>query len=164
QSTGPLGAERQDGGENSAEEINQRLPAVRRIQTGADEACELAMRAICNAAHGPIAIRSNGCPDLAANGKDRVWARLGWAGEKGSRRRWLVALALALSGCVPTADFTELRDDVRELQSDNKKLKQTEAELRKRLEVADRNQLAATTSKRLDVVEAALTDLKTRQQ
>ena len=81
-----------------------------------------------------------------------------------SRRRWLVALALALSGCVPTADFTELRDDVRELQSDNKKLKQTEAELRKRLEVADRNQLAATTSKRLDAVEAALTDLKTRQQ
>ncbi len=76
----------------------------------------------------------------------------------------LVLAACLLSGCVPTADFTELRDDVRELQSDNKKLKQTEAELRKRLEAADRNQLPATTLKRLDAVEAALTDLKTRQQ
>ena len=76
----------------------------------------------------------------------------------------LVLAACLLSGCVPTADFTELRDDVRELQSDNKKLKQTEAELRKRLEAADRNQLPATTLKRLDAVEAALTDFKTRQQ
>lgn len=81
-----------------------------------------------------------------------------------SRRYWVVALALVLSGCVPTADFTDLREDVRELQSDNKKLKQTEGDLRKRLEAADRNQLPTTTLKRLDALEAALTDLKTRQQ
>jgi tol-pal system protein YbgF len=118
----------------------------------------------CNAAHGPIAIRSKRGPDLTALGKGRVSARLGWEGEKGRSRRWLVALALALSGCVPTAEFTDLREDVRELQSDNKKLKQTEGDLRKRLEAADRNQLPTTTLKRLDALEAALTDLKTRQQ
>jgi len=75
-----------------------------------------------------------------------------------------IFLGLMVSGCVPTADFTELRDDVREVQADNKKLKQAEAELRKRVEAADKNSLPAATVKRLDVLDAAVADLKTRQQ
>ncbi len=57
----------------------------------------------------------------------------------------LVVVAMVLCSCVPTADFTELREDVREVQAENKKLRQTEAELRKRLEAADRNPLPAIT-------------------
>jgi len=56
------------------------------------------------------------------------------------RRAVLLSLSLILGGCVPTADFVELRDEVRELQAEKRKLKETEAELRKRLEEADRLQ------------------------
>ena len=80
------------------------------------------------------------------------------------RRTFFVLTACLLTSCVPTADFTDLRDDVRELQTDNKKFKQTEADLRKRLEAADRNQVSATTVKRLEALEAALSDLKAKQQ
>jgi tol-pal system protein YbgF len=76
----------------------------------------------------------------------------------------LVVLAMALCSCVPTADFTQLREDVREVQAENKKLRQTEAELRKRLEAADRNPLPANTVKRLETVETAIGDLKTKYQ
>jgi tol-pal system protein YbgF len=72
--------------------------------------------------------------------------------------------ACLLSGCVPTADFTELRQDVREVQAENKKLKQSEADLRKRLEGADRNSSPSTTLKRIEALEAALNDLKAKQQ
>jgi tol-pal system protein YbgF len=76
----------------------------------------------------------------------------------------LLLAACLLSGCVPTADFTELREDVREVQAENKKLKQSEADLRKRLEGADRNPPPSTTLKRIDALEAALNDLKAKQQ
>jgi tol-pal system protein YbgF len=72
--------------------------------------------------------------------------------------------ACLLSGCVPTANFTELREDVREVQADNKKLKQSEAEIRKRLESADRNPPPSAMLKRLDALEAALNDLRAKQQ
>jgi tol-pal system protein YbgF len=75
-----------------------------------------------------------------------------------------IFLGVMATGCVPTADFTALRDDVREVQADNKKLKQAEAELRKRVEVTDKNSLPVATVKRLDTLDAALADLKTRQQ
>ena len=110
------------------------------------------MRAICNAA--PPRRRLSHPPSLAAPRRGLV--------PLVSGRRWLVALALALSGCVPTADFTELREDVREVQADNKRLKQSVADLRKRLEAADRNPSAML--KRMDALEAALNDLKGRQQ
>jgi tol-pal system protein YbgF len=76
----------------------------------------------------------------------------------------LLLAACLLTGCVPTADFTELRQDVREVQAENKKLKQSEADLRKRLEAADRNPPAAAMLKRLDAMDAALSDLKAKQQ
>lgn len=71
--------------------------------------------------------------------------------------------ALLLVGCVPTADFTDLRDDVREVQTENKKLRQSQAELRKRLDGADSTTQAADMVRRLDVLEGALGDLKTKQ-
>lgn len=76
----------------------------------------------------------------------------------------LLLAACLLSGCVPTADFTELREDVREVQAENKRLKQSEADLRKRLESADRNPPPSTMLKRMDALEAALNDLKAKQQ
>ena len=50
------------------------------------------------------------------------------------------------------------------MQAENKKLRQTEAELRKRLEAADRNPLPTTTVKRLETLETAIGDLKTKYQ
>jgi tol-pal system protein YbgF len=76
----------------------------------------------------------------------------------------LLMLALVLCSCVPTADFTQLREDVREVQAENKKLRQTEAELRKRLEAADRNPMPANTVKRLETLETAIGDLKMKSQ
>jgi outer membrane murein-binding lipoprotein Lpp len=71
--------------------------------------------------------------------------------------------ALWLVGCVPTADFTDLRDDVREIQAENKKLKQSQTELRKRLDGTDTTMQAADMVRRLDVLEGALGDLKAKQ-
>lgn len=76
----------------------------------------------------------------------------------------IMLAACLLSGCVPTADFTALREDVREVQAENRKLKQSEADLRKRLEGADRNPAPSTTLKRMDALEAAINDLKAKQQ
>jgi len=76
----------------------------------------------------------------------------------------MVVAATVLCSCVPTADFTELREDVREVQAENKKLRQTEAELRKRLEAADKNPLPANTTKRLETLETAIGDLKMKYQ
>jgi len=50
------------------------------------------------------------------------------------RREVLVLGMLALAGCVPTADFIELRDEVRQLQAENKKLRESDAELQKKLD------------------------------
>jgi tol-pal system protein YbgF len=76
----------------------------------------------------------------------------------------LFFLGLWAVGCVPTADFTELRDEVRDLQAENKKLKQSEAEFRRRFDSPDRNQLPPAAAARLDALEASIGDLKTRQQ
>src|SRR6059036_227795 len=80
------------------------------------------------------------------------------------RRAVLLSLSLILGGCVPTADFVELRDEVRELQAEKRKLKETEAELRKRLEEADRLQKSGDVAPKVDVLEAKIESLKLRQQ
>ena len=47
---------------------------------------------------------------------------------------FLVLILCTLPACVPTADFTALRKEVRLVKDENRKLKETEAELRKRLD------------------------------
>src|SRR5438132_8636179 len=80
------------------------------------------------------------------------------------RRAILLSLSLIVGGCVPTADFVELRDQVRQIQDEKRKLKETEAELRKRLEDADRLQKSGDIAKQLDVLEAMIESLRIRQQ
>jgi tol-pal system protein YbgF len=80
------------------------------------------------------------------------------------RRAILLSLSLILGGCVPTADFVELRDEVRQLEAEKRKFKETEAELRKRLEEADRLQKAGDIAKQLDALEAKIESLRIRQQ
>jgi tol-pal system protein YbgF len=80
------------------------------------------------------------------------------------RRAILLCLSLILGGCVPTSDFVDLRDEVRRLEAENRKFKETEAELRKRLEDADRFQKAGDVVKKLDVLEAQIESLRIRQQ
>src|SRR5438034_594587 len=80
------------------------------------------------------------------------------------RRAILLSLSLIVGGCVPTADFVELRDQVRQIQDEKRKLKETEAELRKRLEDADRLQKTGDIAKQLDVLEAKIESLRIRQQ
>src|SRR2546426_1006431 len=80
------------------------------------------------------------------------------------RRAILLSLSLIVGGCVPTADFVELRDQVRQIQDEKRKLKETEAELRKRLEDADRLQKPGDIAKQLDVLEAKIESLRIRQQ
>jgi tol-pal system protein YbgF len=76
----------------------------------------------------------------------------------------LVGVAMMLCSCVPTAEFTELRDDVREVQAENKKLRQSEAELRRRLDSPDKNPQPTATVKRLETLETAMGDLKMKYQ
>ncbi len=80
------------------------------------------------------------------------------------RRAVLLSLSLILGGCVPTADFVELRDEVRELQAEKRKLKETEAELRKRLEEADRLQKSGDVAPKVEALEAKIESLRIRQQ
>src|SRR2546425_7931333 len=80
------------------------------------------------------------------------------------RRAILLSLSLILGGCVPTADFVDLRDEVRRLEAENRKFKDIEAELRKRLEEADRLQKAGDIAKQLDMLEAKIESLRIRQQ
>ena len=51
---------------------------------------------------------------------------------------FLVVGLCALPACVPTADFTALREEVHLVKDENRKLKETEAELRKRLDDQER--------------------------
>lgn len=76
----------------------------------------------------------------------------------------LLSLSLILGGCVPTSDFVDLRDEVRKLQAENRKYKETEAELRKRLEEADRLQKSGDVAKKLDALEAKVESFRIRQQ
>src|SRR5438093_708502 len=80
------------------------------------------------------------------------------------RRAILLSLSLIVGGCVPTADFVELRDQVRQILDEKRKLRETEAELRKRLEDADRLQKPGDITKQLDVLEAKIESLRIRQQ
>ncbi len=73
----------------------------------------------------------------------------------------VLSLGLLLAGCVPTADFTELRSEVRQLQADNRKLKE---EALKRQAEQDQPAKAAEVAKRLDALEAKLDALRARQQ
>src|SRR5712692_4205152 len=80
------------------------------------------------------------------------------------RRAILLSLSLILGGCVPTADFVDLRDEVRRLETENRKFKDIEAELRKRLEEADRLQKSGDVAKKLDALEAKIESFRIRQQ
>src|SRR3989442_16027746 len=80
------------------------------------------------------------------------------------RRAVLLSLSLIVGGCVPTADFVELRDEVRELQAEKRKLKETEAELRKRLGGADRLQKSGDVAAKVEAVEAKIESPRIRQQ
>ena len=66
-------------------------------------------------------------------------------------------LGLVLAGCVPTADFTDLRADVRQLQAENRKLKE-------RLENQDQGVKPADVAKKLEVLEARIESLRLTQQ
>lgn len=68
------------------------------------------------------------------------------------RRAVLLLGALVFAGCVPTADFTDLRDEVRQLQAENKKLKESA------------NQMPANAAQRMETLETSLGDLKGRHQ
>ena len=65
-----------------------------------------------------------------------------------------------LSGCVPTAEFTLLRDEVRQVQAENKKLRETEADLRRRLEERERVLKPADVAKKIEALDHRLGDLK----
>jgi tol-pal system protein YbgF len=80
------------------------------------------------------------------------------------RRAALLSLGLILGGCVPTADFVDLRDEVRQILDEKRKFKETEAEVRKLLEEADRLQRTGDTAKQLEVLEAKIESLRIRQQ
>lgn len=73
----------------------------------------------------------------------------------------ILSLGPILAGCVPTADFTALRDEVRQVQAENRKLKETETEFRKRLAEPDRG---GDLAKRLDALDAKVEGLKVKQQ
>ena len=59
------------------------------------------------------------------------------------RRALVLSFAVLLAGCVPTADFVGLRDEVRQLQAENRKLKEEQertakpADVAKKLEALD---------------------------
>ena len=76
----------------------------------------------------------------------------------------LLSLGLFLGGCVPTADFVELRDEVRKVQAESRKFKEDEAELRKMLEEAQGLQKSGDVTQKLDALEAKIESLKIRQQ
>src|SRR2546428_14084975 len=80
------------------------------------------------------------------------------------RRAVFLSLSLILGGCVPTADFVELRDEVRELQAEKRKLKETEAELRKRLEEADRLQKSGDVAPKAEALEAKIESRRIKQK
>src|SRR5439155_18570887 len=86
------------------------------------------------------------------------------AGLPEMRRAILLTVSLILGGCVPTADFVDLRDEVRRLDAESRKVKETEAELRKLLEEADRLQKTGDIAKTLDALEAKIESLRIRQQ
>ncbi len=73
----------------------------------------------------------------------------------------VLSLGLLLAGCVPTADFVGLRDEVRQVQAENRKLKETGTELRKRLEEQDRG---GDLAKRLDALDAKVEGMRIKQQ
>jgi len=73
----------------------------------------------------------------------------------------VLSLGLVLAGCVPTADFTDLRAEVRQLQADNRKLKE---DLLKRLDDPDRVTKQADVAKRLEVLEARIESVRNKQQ
>lgn len=69
----------------------------------------------------------------------------------------VLAIGLLLAGCVPTADFRELRDEVRQLQAENRKLKE-------RFENQDQIAKPADVAKKLEALEAKVENVRFRQQ
>jgi tol-pal system protein YbgF len=77
------------------------------------------------------------------------------------RRAVLVLLAMSvLPACVPTADFTALRDEVRQVQAENKGLREADTDMRRRLDEQDRALKAAEPATRVEALERRLAELK----
>jgi len=70
----------------------------------------------------------------------------------------ILSLGPILAGCVPTADFTALRDEVRQVQAENRKLKE---ESQKRLAEQDRG---GDLAKRLEALDAKVESMRMKQQ
>jgi len=73
------------------------------------------------------------------------------------RRALACFLTVFLVGCVPTADFRDLRDEFRQLQAENKKLKE-------RLEHQDQGAKLADVVKNLEALDAKVNGLRIEQQ
>lgn len=71
------------------------------------------------------------------------------------RAMTLLGIATALAGCVPTADFTLLREEVRDVQAENQRLKQ-------RFEA--QGQQPAVLGKRVEALEKSVDEMKARQR
>jgi tol-pal system protein YbgF len=77
------------------------------------------------------------------------------------RRAVLVLLAVSvLPACVPMGEFTALRDEVRQVQADNKRLREADADMRRRLDEQDRALKSAEPATRLEALERRLAELK----
>lgn len=66
-------------------------------------------------------------------------------------------LGLILAGCVPTADFRDLRDEFRQLQAENRKLKE-------RIENQDQVAKPAEVARKLEALEARVDSMRIKQQ
>ena len=73
------------------------------------------------------------------------------------RSALVLFLAVFLAGCVPTADFRDLRDEVRQLQAENRKLKE-------RLESQDQVAKPADVAKKLEALDTMVESLRIKQQ
>ena len=73
-------------------------------------------------------------------------------------------LGLIVTGCVPTGDFVVLRDEIRQVQADNRKFKETQADLRKRVEEQERTLKFADWTTRLDALDHEVEQLKRQME
>ena len=69
----------------------------------------------------------------------------------------VLSLAVLLAGCVATADFCDLRDEVRQLQAENRKLKE-------RIESQDQVAKPADVAKKLEALDTRVESLRIKQQ
>ena len=69
----------------------------------------------------------------------------------------VLSVSVFLAGCVPTADFRDLRDEVRQLQAENRKLKE-------RLESQDQVAKPTDVAKKLEALDSKVESVRIKQQ